>query len=94
MKEYQSLEDALIDLKQKGYQADFDFEKKQYCLYCEDLEITLDPEEFHIDEVHQFKSYAGSCNNRILFAITSATGVRGLLVDEYNITPAPVSQQA
>jgi hypothetical protein len=88
MNEYKSIGDALADLKQRGYEADFDFEKEKFCLYCEDIEVTLDPEEFHVDEVYKFQSYAGAYRNSILFAITSTSGVKGILVDEYNIGPA------
>jgi hypothetical protein len=87
MKDYKSLGDALLDLKQRGYEADFDFEKENFCLYCEDLEVTLDPEEFHVDEVYKFQAEEGACSNSILFAITSTTGVKGILVDQYNVGP-------
>lgn len=87
MNKYNSLGDALVDLKQRGYDADFDFGKEHFCLYGDDLEVTLDPEEFHVDEVYKFQSYAGSGKNSILFAISSITGVKGILVDEYNVGP-------
>ena len=87
MKEYKSLGDALVDLKQRGYETDFDFEKEKFCLYCEDLEVTLDTEEFHVDEVYKFQLYTDPYRNSIVFAITSTTGVKGILVDEYEVGP-------
>jgi hypothetical protein len=93
MKDYISVSDAVNDLKKRGYDADFEFEKQNFCLYCEDLEMTLDPEDFHVDEVHRFQGNAGSDQNSILFAITSSTGVRGILVDQYTTHLAPLIEK-
>jgi hypothetical protein len=89
MKNYDSLNEALDDLRTRGYEADFDFGKQSFCLYCEDLEMTLDPEDFHVDEVYRFHRNSRSDKNAILFAITSSSGVRGVLVDEFAVNLDP-----
>ena len=81
MKNYESLVDALNDLKKRGYQADFATET--VCLYCGDLDIRLDPEDFHVDEVYRFEGDSNPDDNSILYAISSSTGVKGTLVDSY-----------
>jgi hypothetical protein len=82
MNHYESVADALRDLRQRGYEADFDTAPS--CLYCGDLDVRQDPEDFHIDEVYRFE---GDCNpedGAVVYAITSNTGVKGTLVDARN----------
>jgi hypothetical protein len=82
MKDYETLVDAMVDLKERGYTSDF--EAQSFCLYCGDLDIRLNPEEFHVDEVHRLEGEDSSPDDSsIVFAITSSTGVKGTLVDSY-----------
>lgn len=81
MKNYESLADALNDLRKRGYEADFATET--VCLYCGDLDIRLDPEDFHVDEVYRFEGDSNPADNSILYVISSSTGVKGTLVDSY-----------
>src|SRR4030095_176540 len=81
MKSYESVVDALNDLRNKGYEADFSTSTD--CLYCGDLDIRLNPEEFHVDEIYRFDSDSTPANNCVIYAITSSTGVKGTLVDSY-----------
>jgi len=91
MKNYESLVDALNDLKKRGYEADFATET--FCLYCGDLDIRLDPEDFHIDEVYRFERSSNPGDNSILYAISSSTGVKGTLVDSYGAYTGNLSFQ-
>lgn len=81
MKNYETLVDALDDLRKRGYEADF--ATQTVCLYCGDLDIRLDPEDFHVDEVYRFENDSTPDDNSVLYAISSASGVRGTLVDAY-----------
>lgn len=81
MKNYESLVDALNDLKERGYEADFT--TQTVCLYCGDLDLRLNPEEFNIDEVYRFEGDSNPDDSAVLFAISSSTGVKGTLVDGY-----------
>jgi hypothetical protein len=81
MKTYESLVDALADLKKRGYDADF--ETQTICLYCGDLDLRLNPEEFSVDEVYRFEEDSNPADNAVLYAISSSTGVKGTLVDGY-----------
>ncbi len=59
MKHYDSIIDALADLKKRGYVSDFTTET--FCLYYRELDIRIYPEEFQVDEVYRFEgnsSYA------------------------------------
>ncbi len=73
MKNYESLADALADLKSRGYDADF--ATTSDCLYCSDVDIRLNPEEFTVDESYHFQLGSNSNKACVLFAITSHTGV-------------------
>jgi hypothetical protein len=81
MKNYESLIDALDDLKTRGYEADFSTEPD--CLYCGDLDIRLNPEEFHVDEVYRFEEGSTPEDNAVLYAISATSGIKGTLVDAY-----------
>jgi hypothetical protein len=89
MKNYESLVDALADLKQRGYETDFEVET--FCLYCSDLDIRLNPEAFHVDEFYRFEGDSNPDDSAVLYAITSDTGVRGTLVDGYGASSSNVS---
>jgi hypothetical protein len=79
MKDHESLSDALSELRQKGYDADFATET--FCLYCSDLDLRLDPEAFHVDETYRFEAGTGTAEDARLYAISSPAGVKGILVD-------------
>ena len=79
MKNYNSVADALDDLKNRGY--DEDFETQSTCLYCNDLDLRLIEEEFHVDEVYRFEEDAHPDHNAVVYAISSSAGIKGTIVD-------------
>src|ERR671921_25354 len=85
MNNYHYLEDALDDLKSRGYKVDF--ETNLFCLYCGELNLTLNPEQFIIDEVYPFIGDPCTDDNPTLYAITSIAGIRGTLIDRTEFTP-------
>jgi hypothetical protein len=89
MKNYDSLVDALDDLRKRGYEADFATDT--VCLYCGELDIRLNPEEFHVDEVYRFEGDSNPDDSSVLYAISSSTGVKGTLVDGYGIYASTMS---
>jgi hypothetical protein len=79
MKNYVSLTDALDDLRKRGYEADF--ETQSPCLYCSDLDLRLIEEEFNIDEVYRFEADSDPDSNAVVYAISSAAGIKGTVLD-------------
>jgi len=79
MKNYTSLADAMDDLKTRGY--DFDFTTTSDCLYCGDLDVRLDPEDFHVDEIYRFEAKSETNYNVVIYAISSSTGPKGTIID-------------
>lgn len=89
MKNYESLMDALDDLRQRGYDANFATET--VCLYCGEFDIRLNPEEFHVDEIYRFEGDSNPDDNATLYAISSSAGVKGTLIDGYGVYSGNVS---
>ena len=83
MKIYESLVDALADLRKRGYEADF--ETEPFCLYCGEIDIRLSPESFNVDEVYRFEGDSNPDDSSVLYAISSSTGVMGILIDAYGV---------
>lgn len=79
MKNFETPADALQDLRQRGYEADFDLQSD--CLYCSSLDLRLYEEEFNVDEVYHFKGSPNPGGNTVLYALTSPTGVKGIIID-------------
>jgi len=79
MKNYESLADALNDLRKRGYEVDF--ETQSPCLYCSDLDLRLIEEEFHVDEVYRFEEDSNPDSNAVVYAISSSAGIKGTIVD-------------
>ena len=83
MKTYESLVDALADLKNRGY--DHDFRKDPECIYCYVFDLWLTPEQFNVDEVYRFEEDSNPDDNCVLYAISSYTGIKGTLIDSYGV---------
>lgn len=83
MNQYASIAEALQDLHERGYYADFATDT--VCLYCGEFDIRLHPEEFQVDESYRFEDDTAPDNIPVLYAITSSTGVKGTLLDEQGI---------
>jgi nucleotide-binding universal stress UspA family protein len=89
MRAYGSLMDALTDLKSRGYS--FDFKKEFSSLYCQELNLWIEPEKFNVDEYYRFEEDSDPDENSIVYAISSIDGVRGVLVDAYGVYAESVS---
>jgi hypothetical protein len=78
MKNYESLDNALSDFRKKGYEDDFG--TPSFCLYCGDLDMRLDPEDFHVDEIDQIEGNSNPVDSATIYAISSSAGVKGTVV--------------
>ncbi len=82
MRNFKTLAEAISDLRQRGYSADFTVDK--FCLYCGDLDMRLDPDQFKVDEEYHFEGDASNEEDTVLVAITSSGGIKGIILDSYN----------
>ncbi len=83
MKTYETLSGTIRALQAKGYTHDFNLHPEW--IECPPLKLRLAPEEFHVDEVHRFEGMTNPDDSSILFAISSSSGLKGLLVDAYGV---------
>lgn len=81
MNAYETLVDALQDLRDQGYT--FDFNLKENALECKALSKEFEPDRFSVVEVHRFEGMSSTDDNSILFVIECKDGVKGTLVDAY-----------
>jgi hypothetical protein len=83
MKSFDTLSEAIFSLKNQGYTNDFNLHPEW--IECPPLKVRLAPEEFHVDQVHRFEGMTNPDDSSILFAISSSSGLKGLLVDAYGL---------
>ena len=81
MKSFETLVDAIADLRGRGYIQDF--ELLENGLSCIALQLLLAPEEFMVDEYYRFEGFSDPDDSSIIYAITSTEGIKGTLVDAY-----------
>ena len=81
MENNENLGEVLSELKKKGYDADLSFETHIFALYGGDLDMRLNPDAFHVDEIDRTRDDVHGDGSTIVYAITSYTGIKGTLVD-------------
>lgn len=91
MKTYESLVDAIDDLKEEGFTHDFN--AKGDCLECIALNLTLKPDDFEVVKVVRFEGMTDPDDQSILYAIQAVDGTKGLLVNGYGLYSDPVSDK-
>jgi len=91
MKTFETLSAAITDLTKRGYNNDFNLHPDW--IECAPLNLKLGPSEFHVDEVHRFEGMTDPDDSSVLFAISSAKGVKGLLVDAYGAYASSISSE-
>jgi len=79
MENYPSSEEAMSDLKKKGYKADLDFETDPFGLYSGDLDMRLNPDAYHVDQRYHFDEPLNPDGSEDVYAITACTGIKGFL---------------
>jgi hypothetical protein len=90
MENYASPNDALSDLRKRGYEADLNFETDPFCLYCGDLDMRLNPEAYHVDESLRIDDPSHHNESETVYAISTSSGVKGTLVDTHNVDPGQI----
>lgn len=83
MKSFDTLSEAIFALKGQGYTNDFNLHPEW--IECPPLKLRLEPDEFHVDQVHRFEGMSSTDDSSILFAVSSSNGLKGLLVDAYGL---------
>ncbi len=83
MKQFETLTDALSDLKERGYVYNFNLTGNY--LECKELDLTLHPEQFAIAEYYRFEGPTDPADNSVVYAIEADNGTKGVLVNAYGV---------
>ncbi|MBL7857515.1 MAG: phosphoribosylpyrophosphate synthetase [Cyclobacteriaceae bacterium] len=89
MQPFETLTEAIQVLKNKGYDQDFNLHPEW--IECPPLKLKFKPEEFHVDEVHRFEGMTNPDDSSVLYAISSTSGVKGIVVDAYGAYAESIS---
>lgn len=84
MENYLSPDDALSDLRKKGYATDLGFETNPFGLYSGDLDMRLNPEAYHVDESFRIDDPSHPNESETVYAISTASGVKGTVMDMHD----------
>ena len=79
---YETVSEAVNGLKSRGYSLDFNL--KENCLICNQLEFSID--QFEITEVHRFEGNTDPADEAAVYGIASSNGMKGVLVTGYGIS--------
>src|SRR6188768_527661 len=84
-----SLTRVFLDLKSRGYRQKF--RREPGCLSCMDLYQWFFPDDFTVDESYYFGDSSWPDTDRMMYAITTRDGIRGILVDACGVYADTVS---
>ena len=84
---YDTVSEAVNDLKQRGYTVDFNL--KDNGVECRGK--VLNPKEFEITEFHRFEGNSDPGDEAVVYAIESRDGLKGVLVNAFGVYSEPLS---
>jgi hypothetical protein len=88
---YDTVVEAVKELKQRGYSIDFNLEPGR--LVCHETPLALTPADFEITEVYRFEGNSDPDDEAVVYAIESTNGQKGLLVTGYGISAEGVGEE-
>lgn len=89
---YDTLLEAVNDLKKRGFTYDFTEQKDK--LYCTEKNCNFNPEEFEIVEFHRFEGISDPEDSSIVYAIKSEkNNIQGYLVNAFGAYSDPHNSQ-
>jgi hypothetical protein len=78
---YDTITEAVADLKKRGYTHDFNISNNR--LNCDQLEKNFGHDDFEIKEIYRFEGPSDPADEAVVFAIEAPSGALGILVDGY-----------
>lgn len=92
MQTYDTLIDALNDLKQRGYTIDFNLAFDH--VKCQSTGICLAPSQFEITSYYRFEGMTSPDDSSVIYVIESKDGsMRGTLVSAYGVYSEGMSEE-
>lgn len=93
-KSYDTVTEAMTDLKKLGYTIDFSIMTDKECLVCHQTSTELSPEDFEIDHFYRFEGDSDPGDEMIVYAISSIkNNLKGIVVNAYGIYADNVSSE-
>ena len=85
-KSYDTVTEAMTDLKKLGYTIDFSLVTDKECLFCHQTATELSPDDFEIDHFYRFEGDSDPGDEMIVYAISSnKSNLKGIVVNAYGI---------
>lgn len=79
-KSYDTVTEAMADLKKQGYTIDFSILTEKQCLICHLTSTVLSPDDFEIDSFYRFEGDTDPGDQMIVYAISSKkNNLKGLV---------------
>ncbi|WP_430405043.1 phosphoribosylpyrophosphate synthetase [Fluviicola sp.] len=85
-RDYETVTEAVNDLKKRGYTSDLSMEADKDYLFCNSTATELSPEDFTIDELYRFEGMTDPGDEMIVYAISSSEkNIKGIVVNAFGI---------
>jgi hypothetical protein len=81
MHDYDTVTEALSDLKSRGYQYDFNLQQDR--CYCPALQREYDVRQLQVKETYRFEGDSDPGDEAVIYAIAASDGVQGTFVNGY-----------
>jgi hypothetical protein len=81
MYQYDTVSEALTDLKKRGYSYDFNLRSNNF--YCAVLDREYNAPQLQVKETYRFEGDSDPEDEAIIFAIAAEDGVQGTFVNGY-----------
>ena len=92
MENYQTVSEALTDLKNRGFKLDFNLANG--VLHSSSENIYLQPEDFSISELYRFEGISDPADNSVVYGIISDKyNVKGVFVNAYGVYSDDISEE-
>ncbi|NSL86645.1 phosphoribosylpyrophosphate synthetase [Chitinophaga solisilvae] len=90
MKVYDTVTDALNDLRQRGYTKDFNLLFD--CIQCTGEDTRIQPSDFDITETYRFEGDTDPGDEDIVYALETKDGRKGVLMHGYGTYAEDISE--
>ncbi|WP_432410678.1 phosphoribosylpyrophosphate synthetase [Rasiella sp. SM2506] len=85
-KSYDTVTEAMADLRKLGYTIDFSILTEKECLICHLTATELSPDDFEIDQFYRFEGDSDPGDEMIVYAISSnKDNLKGIVVNAYGM---------
>lgn len=93
-KTYNTVTEAISELRKKGYTIDFNILSEEDCIICSQRQIVMSADDFEIDAYFRFDGGSDPGDEMILYAISSTKfNAKGVLLNAYGVNADTTSSK-